>query len=329
MLVSDPPANVLVAGDTTVDLHPSTALAPGSELQWFPGGTGANVARGLALLDRPPALATRIGSDPFGRAIERRLSALGIDLADHVHDDRPSPVTIPDPDADRSGDSWTAWVRDTSYGVVLPDPAAALAGVDVVHCSGTVLPSTVDGVAVSEAIDAAQARGVTVSVDLNGRHNQWSSSAAYADALATPLTAADLVFAGDHDLTVAGREPTFDGLRGLYPEPPSALAILTRGEDGASAARFVDGEIVASASHPGFDVSVVDASGAGDALAAAIVGLIGNGIEELDRLLAVGTAAGAATVASPGAFRPADRDHMAGLLADAGVAWPDVWERDR
>ena len=328
MLVADPPAHVFVAGDTTVDLHPDETVAPGSGLRWFPGGTGANVARGLALLDRPPALATRIGADPFGRAIDRRLTALGIDSADRVRDDRPSPVTTPDPDADRSGDSWTAWVRDTCYGFDLPD-RDPLAEVDLFHCTGTVLPPTVDGPTVATAIDAAEARGTAVSFDLNGRHNQWSSPAAYADALTTPLAAADLVFAGDHDLAVAGREPTFDGLSGLFPDPPSALAVLTRGEDGAGAARFVDGEIVELASHPGFTVDVADPSGAGDALAAAVVGLVARGIEDLDRLLAVGTAAGAATVASPGSFRPADRDRMTSLLADADLDWPSAWERDR
>ncbi|PSP16621.1 carbohydrate kinase [Halobacteriales archaeon QH_10_67_13] len=231
VLVADPPARVFVAGDTTVDLHPDETVAPGSGLRWFPGGTGANVARGLALLDRPPALATRIGADPFGRAINRRLTALGIDPADRVRDDRPSPVTTPDPDADRSGDSWTAWVRDTCYGFDLPD-RDVLAEVDLFHCSGTVLPPTVDGPTVATAIDAARANDTAVSFDLNGRHNQWSSPAAYADALAMPLAAAGLVFAGDHDLAVAGREPTFDGLRGLFPEYPSALAVLTRGADG-------------------------------------------------------------------------------------------------
>jgi len=328
VLVADPPARVFVAGDTTVDLHPDETLAPGSGLRWFPGGTGANVARGLALLDRPPALATRVGADPFGRAIDRRLTALGIDSADRVRDDRPSPVTTPDPGADRSGDSWTAWVRDTCYGFDLPD-RGALAGADVFHCSGTVLPPAVDGPTVAAAIDAAEARDVAVSFDLNGRHNQWSSPAAYADALATPLAAADLVFAGDHDLAVAGREPTFDGLRGLFPGSPSALAVLTRGADGAGAVRFADGEVVESASHPGFTVDVADPSGAGDALAAAVVGLIARGIEDLDRLLAVGAAAGAATVASPGPFCPADRERMASLLADADLDWPSAWDGDR
>lgn len=324
MATVDPPDHVLVAGDTTADLHPAAALSPGSTLQWFPGGTATNVARGLALFDTAPALATRIGADPFGRAIRARLTDLGVDTTLCVADSRPTPLTMPDPTDDRPGDTWTAWVRDTCYGFGLSAPADAVGAADLVHCSGTVLPPTVDQATVTELVAATQSRDVGLSFDLNGRHNQWASAAAYRDALTAPLAASSVVFASEHDLTVAEREPTLAGLKTLFPDPPSALVVLTQGADGATAARFTDGTITDRASHPGFSVNVAGTAGAGDAVTAAVLALLQAGVTALDRLLAVGTAAGAATTASAGPVRPADRDRMARLLG----AWPTAWDGD-
>ncbi|ERG88245.1 MAG: sugar kinase, ribokinase family [halophilic archaeon J07HX5] len=324
MAIVNSPDHVLVVGDTTADLHPAAALSPGSELQWFPGGTATNVARGLALFDTPPALATRVGTDPFGRAVRTRLTSLGIDTTRCVTDPRPTPLTMPDPTDDRPGDTWTAWVRDTCYGVTLPDPVDAVETADLVHCSGTVLPPAVNQATVTETIAATQSQNVALSFDLNGRHNQWESAASYRDALTAPLAASSVVFASEHDLTVAGREPTLAGLKTLFPDPPSALVVLTQGADGATAARFTDGAITTQASHPGFSVDVAGTAGAGDAVTAAVLALLQAGVTALGQLLAVGTAAGAATTASAGPVRPADRNRMARLLAE----WPTAWAGD-
>jgi fructokinase len=70
------PHRALVIGESLIDI----VHRPDGVVE-LPGGSPMNVAVGLARLGRPVALATWIGRDSRGRAIEQHLTAAGVRLA--------------------------------------------------------------------------------------------------------------------------------------------------------------------------------------------------------------------------------------------------------
>ncbi len=327
--------DVLVASDTTADFYPQEVAprdadaaadpatdAVGRAYRWVVAGTGTNVARGLAILDDPPHLATDVGSDSLGRAVRAELAAHDLDGRLVRAVDRPTPIALYVPAA-AGGPDWEIRRAESSYGFALdPDDAAAVfPDLSLLYLSGTTLPPAVSLDAIRTALTHASRHDVTVAFDLNGRRNLWAAPSDYAARVREVLAETDVVFAGDDDLALAGQPATLDGLRDLLPAEADCTAFLTHGEAGATAARIADGAVVERATHDGFAVeSVADPAGAGDALVSAVLAARRRGVADLSALLRAGTAAGAAAVTSVGPLRAADLQTFADL--EDGHEWP-------
>lgn len=312
--------DVLVASDTTADFYPQEAGDGdvGRAYRWVVGGTGTNVARGLALLADPPYLATDIGSDSLGRAVREEHDAHDIPSRLVREVERPTPLALYVP-ADAGGPEWEIRRADSAYGFGLDgDLDSLFADLTTLYLSGTTLPPSVALESIRTALEHARRHDVTVAVDLNGRRNLWPDPAEYAALVREVLADADLVFAGDDDLALAGVSPDLDGLRALLPADADCLAVLTRGDEGATAVRIADGAVVDRATHDGFAVTVADPAGAGDALVAAVLAARRQGVDSLPALLRAGTAAGAAAVTSIGPLREADLARFRDL---GGAVW--------
>lgn len=302
------PPDVLVTGATTADFYfeGTTDGTVGTEMEWIPGGIGTSVARTLALLDEPPLLATHLGDDSFATAIGRQLDAYDVPrtLVTETTADTPLLFYVPE---DAGGPHWEARIEGSSFGFEISDRSGPLfADLSVVHLTGTTLPPEISLDAMRTAIDYAAAHDVDVSFDMNCRPNQWSDLSNYTDLATEMLEAADVVFASTDDLALAGFDDGVDGLLSALPERASALAFLTEGGDGATAVRIDDGSVTARYAHSGFDVDVVDPAAGGDAFASAVLAALGNGEPDLETLVTVGNAAGAAAVTSMGPFRERD-----------------------
>ncbi len=311
-------SEVLVASDTTADFYPQEATdgSVGHAYRWVVGGTGTNVARGLAALGDPPYLATDVGNDSLGRAVREELAAHSVPRRLVREVDRPTPLALYVP-ADAGGPDWEIRLADSSYGFELTADAVGLfPDLSTVYLSGTTLPPSVALESVRTAVERAREHDVTVAFDLNGRGNLWDDPAEYTALVREVLADTDILFAGDDDLSLAGRASDLDGLRALLPTDADCLAYLTRGEEGATAARVEDGTVVDRATHRGFDVSTTDPAGAGDAFVAAVLGARGRGVESLPALLRAGNAAGAAAVTSVGPLRQADLETFHDLDGD-------------
>lgn len=299
------PSGVLVTGATTADFYfeESADGTVGAGMHWIPGGIGTSVARSMALFGDSPLLATRLGDDSFAKAIDRELDVHDIPrtLVTETRDDTPLLFYVP---ADAGGPHWETRIEGSSFGFDIPDWSESLfADLSVVHLTGTTLPPEIGLDAMRTAIEYAGAHDVDVSFDMNCRPNQWSDLSQYTDLATELLEPADLVFASTDDLALAGFDDGIDGLLSALPERASALAFLTEGGDGASAVRVEDGAVTARHSHGGFDVDVVDPAAGGDAFASAVLAARENGMTDLEGLVEVGNAAGAAAVTSVGPFR--------------------------
>ena len=76
------PLELLTIGRVSVDLYADTAGAGFGDDQRFVksiGGTATNVAVAAARLGRRTALFTRVGADPFGEYVLRKLQSFGVD----------------------------------------------------------------------------------------------------------------------------------------------------------------------------------------------------------------------------------------------------------
>lgn len=296
---------LLVAADTTVDLYPLDGMnfEPGSDIRWVVGGTGANVAIGVGLYHENTALMTNVGADVFGTQAAKYLEQSPVATQYLTEVDAPSPLTLYVPKK-AGGPRWDAWIDESCFGFTLPqDISAAFKGTDWLYLSGTTLPKVVNWMEINQLLNLAAKHGVKIAFDLNGRANQWPDTDTYRARIETVLPHCDVVFASEEDLSLAGVTPKPDDVLPLLSTDGSFKFFVTRGAESTTCMSIVDGHIHQKTSANPPTVDVYDSAGAGDAFAAGVLAALFTGEPDIEELLAVGNAAGAAAVTSPGSLR--------------------------
>ena len=261
------------------------------------GGAEANVATGLVRLGHSAAWISRVGDDPFGRAVLLRLRGEGVDV---------SRVRVV------AGGRTGLMVRDRPEGggpveVLYHRAGSAAAGLD----AGDVDDALVAGArlvlltgitpalspscreAATAMVDTAGRHGVPVVLDANLRLRLWTVADAVPVVRALVERSAMVLAGADEAEALTGcADPEAAG-RALLNLGPR-LAVVKCGADGVVAVT-ADGTLRMPA-HP---ARVVDPVGAGDAWAA---GLLSALLEDLDlgAALARGARAAAHAVATPG-----------------------------
>ena len=259
---------VTVIGDATLDVtvRPTGALRPGGDVPasiWLSsGGQGANVAVRLARSGVEVRLATAIGDDAAGRLLSAALEADGVALTSLGAERSGLVISLLDASGER------AMLSDR----VTLDPsrlATACAGASWVHCSGYALADDATADALAEVLGSLPAT-TTVSAG-GGSLPEDAARAARVRARLSTAGVALLILARDEAAALLDRNlPSLpaaaDALAGTF---PSLIAVVTGGTEGSAAAG------------PGFALSVpateqatpmVDATGAGDAYVAGMIG---------------------------------------------------------
>lgn len=258
---------ITVIGDATLDItvRPAEAVRVGgdvpAQISLSPGGQGANVAIRLARAGREVRLATAIADDPAGRILRASLDGDGVALI-RIQAERSGVVVAL---LDEAGER--AMLSDR----VSLDPdglAAACAGAEWIHCSVYALADDATGDALAELLGSlsqmsrVSAGGGSMSLDPDraGRVRRRLATAG-TDLLILGRDEA----AGLLDLPLPSLAAAADALATAF---PGLVAVVTGGAAGSAAAG------------PGFALSVaaqdpaapmVDATGAGDAYAAALI----------------------------------------------------------
>jgi len=283
------------------------------------GGAESNVAIGVARLGGESTWLGRIGPDGTGDLIERRLRAEGVRT-----------LAIRDPNFTglmvkyrrTSGLMHVDYHRKGSAGSrLIPTdvPAEIVQAAQILHVTG-ITPALSDTAraTVFQAVETAQAAGVTVSVDINYRAKLWSRYDA-APVLRDLVSRATIVFAGPDEaaLVLGATKPGVDGpvVDGLAALGPSEI-IVKDGPRGCTA--LLAGERF---SVKALDVTVVDPVGAGDAFVAGYLADRLAGAAPADRLgTAIATGAFAVTVPGDCDGLPSRADLAALLSATDDVA---------
>jgi 2-dehydro-3-deoxygluconokinase len=288
-----PLPRVVTFGEVLLRLSPPQAeerLFQSPALRTYFGGAEANVAAGLAAFGVPADHVTRVPDGPTGDAALAALRAAGVGVAHAARgpgrlglyfvesgaDLRPLRVVY-----DRAGSAFA------ELDPARLDWAAALDGAGWFHASG-ITPALGDGPAraLADALDAARARGVPASLDLNWRPALWRGRDP-RPALAPLAARADLLVANPGAIEVMLGIPT----AGAMPEPPGALAETARRVREAFGCREValtQRETLSASEHawrahlwgaddgrlhsaPRYAVRVVDRVGGGDSFVAALL----------------------------------------------------------
>jgi 2-dehydro-3-deoxygluconokinase len=286
------------------------------------GGAEANVAVALSNLGLRARFVTAVPDHAVGQAavnalrahgvetdhVLQRGSRLGIYYLEHGAAQRPSRVIY-----DRAGSAMAA----ISAGQV--DWSAALAGATWFHTSG-ITPALGDGAAEAtrEALAAAHAAGLTVSLDLNYRGKLWSREK--ARAVMTPLMEyVDIVVGNEADaadffgiraertdvgagkLDVSGYESVARELVSRFGLKMAAITLResrSASDNRWSACLFDGTEFHVG---PRYDVHLVDRVGGGDAFSAGLIHGLATG-KPTPAALAFGVAASCLKQTIPGDF---------------------------
>jgi sugar/nucleoside kinase (ribokinase family) len=241
-------------GDALLDVvvRLDEALAPGAdspaETRTGAGGQAANVAAWAATFGADARCVARLGSDAAGRLVAGELEAHGVELA-LPHEGRTGVVvSLVGPDGERTMASDRGAARHLSPAELDPSWFAC----DCLHISGYALLTSPTDAAAFRAAEVARASAARVSVDLSA----WTQIRAYGpnrfrETLET--LAPDVIFANEPEWEIVG------AAYGIAP-----TAVVKRGRRGILVLREGEGRLELSAR----DAPIVDATGAGDALAA-------------------------------------------------------------
>ncbi len=257
-------------GEALIDFVADTAGVPLLECPGFlkaPGGAPANVAVGLARLGVPAAFVGKVGEDPFGRFLQRTFADAAVDTSGMRFDpNHRTGLAFVALGAD--GERDFAFFRNPSADMLLrpeeiPDELLACR---VFHFGSITLIQDPSRSATLDALARARRQGAWISYDPNLRPLLWPDLETARSEIRAALPLADFV-------KVSEEEAEF--LYGPAPLPELAARLLGEGPSLVALTRGAAGAVLATAatqlSLPGFQVEVVDTTGAGDGFAAGLI----------------------------------------------------------
>ena len=272
------PFDIITLGEALIDL-PATqsgvSLADAPGFAKVPAGAPLNLAAAAAALGLRAAFVSKVGDDPFGISIRQTFSRLGVDMS-HVILDKSA----------RTGLAFVSVMPDGSRDFLFYfDPARDLAlrpdeldakwfsSARVLHYGSISLIAEPGRSATLEAARLARAGGAACSYDPNLRPRLWPSDDAMREGVRLGFGSADIVKISLDELRFLypdanDEEAAVDGLLRDFPEV--CLVAVT---DGAAGCRGYTrtGDFTQA---PGFQVSFVDATGAGDSFMAGLLAFL-------------------------------------------------------
>jgi fructokinase len=262
---------VVCQGELLVDLlavGPDQTIDEATTFQKAPGGAPANVAVGLARLGTRTGFIGKVSSDAFGRFLRTTLEADGVDVRGLVADpDARTPLAFVGLDGAR-GRSFIFYHRGMADTILRPEEVDAelIGHARAFHFGSVSLSAEPGRSATLTGARIARARGCLVSFDPNVRLELWDSPEEARAAIHAALPMADVAkVSADETQLLFGTDDPADACRAIRAVGPT-LAIVTLGPDGSY---FQAGDLEGHV--PGFAVTAVDPTGAGDAFVACLL----------------------------------------------------------
>ncbi|MGI9220145.1 MAG: aminoimidazole riboside kinase [Woeseiaceae bacterium] len=250
-----------VIGDAAVDLIPE-----GNTYLKLPGGTGANVAVALSRLGMNSALICKLGNDPPAKFLTDVFEREKVDIQ-HVSSSERCKTSLIIVSIDDSGErEFTFMVNPSADSQLEASDVPAFEQGDWLCVSAFILAQPSSREATFYAIEQAKMAGSFVCVDANTRVDVWDDESLAIPKTLEALKTADIAkMSEDELLLLTNSECIEEGVNEIR-QWPAKIKIITRAEKGAV--------LLTEQSEfhiEGFDVPVVDMTGAGDAFIAALI----------------------------------------------------------
>ena len=266
----------VVVGSVNMDLVVRCQRLPregetvfGHDFRMIPGGKGANQAVAAARLGADTHMVGRVGQDAFGEQLLANLRRENIDVA-HFRVDKAAPTGVALIDIVASGNNSIVVAPGANMAIALEDMEglrALLPGADVLIVQFEApLP------VVGRALELAREYGVTSVLDAGPAVECPNEILGLADVVSPNETEAEAL-TGVPVVDAASAERAAKGLL----EKGVSSAVLKLGEQGALVATADRIEHV-----PGYRVSAVDTTAAGDAFTAALAVRLAEGAALLE-----------------------------------------------
>lgn len=272
-------AGVLCAGNVLVDI----LARPVAEVRWDAttwiddvaqslGGNGANTSFALAKLGARVRLMGLVGEDAFGEYCRSTLAGVGVDLSlvGVARESTACSVVLVRPDGARALLHRPGASREAFPSPVVFD-AATVAGCTHFHVANVFGLPLMRGHA-GRTLSNARAAGLTTSLDTG-----WDARGEWMSVAAPCLPGLDLLFANQDEARI---------LSGLDQPDRAAEFFLARGVGVVVAKLGARGCAVFTREGrcevPGYDVPVVDTTGAGDCFVGAFLSAIQMGASHSD-----------------------------------------------
>lgn len=259
----------------------------------FLAGAEVNVAIGLSRLGHSTSYVTRLGNDPFGRYVEKKLNSEGIHTQIIYDQDHWTGFQFKNQVSE--GDPEVIYFRRNSAAshITAEDVRSLdISGAKLLHLTG--IPPALSAScrdATYELIDMAREHGLTISFDPNLRPALWESTETMIAVVNDLASKADLVLPGTGEGKVLMGSDHPEEIAGFYRSLGAKMVIVKNGGKGAYAENELE-----SAYDPGFRVpQVVDTVGAGDGFAVGVLSAVLEGLPLRD-IIRRGNAIGAIQV---------------------------------
>jgi fructokinase len=271
---------IVVAGEALVDLVAMDSA--GQRYDAHPGGGPFNTAVALGRLGVPVAFLGWLSEDGFGRLLDERLAAAGVDRGLTRTVGASTPLAVVAPAAHGGENEYRFYLDGTAVVSNCDDAGTDLTGAAALHVGTLALALEASG-SVLEALVAREGHQLLVALDPNVRPALGLSDA-YRGRIERLAAMADVVKLSEADAAWLAPDQELDALARRWQEAGSGLVVATLGRGGAvtwvGGRRFVV---------PAVAMNVVDTVGAGDAFGAGLLawlhdhdGLTKTGVRALD-----------------------------------------------
>jgi 2-dehydro-3-deoxygluconokinase len=293
--------DILALGEPMVEFNQTGAGGGRQYLQGF-GGDTSNAAVAAARQGARVGYVSALGDDVYGRMLRELWSAEGVDHA-HVRTDPRGYTAVYFVNHDAQGHHFSFFRKGSAASLMRPDdlPADALRAAKFLHLSGisaAISDSACD--TCFAAVDTARAAGVRVSFDTNLRLKLWPLSRAGA-VMKELIRRSDLCLPSYEDVSAITGLQDPDALADFCLELGAKTVALKLGARGALIA---DGQ--RRTMLPPHPCKPVDATGAGDTFAGAMLARLVAGDDLVDAAR-YATVAAALSTEGYGAVEPIPR----------------------
>jgi len=232
------------------------------------GGSPANTAVGVATLGGNSALMGKVGDDPFGKFLYKTLKEKNVNVSG-LRLTKEAKTRLAFVDNLANGKREFIFYGTPSADELYCDidlEHKLLLNTKIFHFGSIALVNDCVYKAAIEAISLARGKGVLISYDPNVRLDMWPNESMAKERITECIRMSDIVKISDEELEISTGTSEIEEALEIVTLMGPKIAIVTRGDSG------VDYKWGAYRGYiPSFKVDLVDATGAGDSFAAALL----------------------------------------------------------